>query len=418
MTFDLDAVTRVLAALLGGLAIGIERERSGHASGPHAHLAGIRTFTLIGTLAGVAGWMWAADARSLALILVGAIAALIAIGYARASRTDIDATTEVAAVVVLGAGVLAGMGQITVAMGLTAITLLLLVEKTRLHRWVDGIDDEGIGAGARFAVMALVVLPLLPSGGYGPFEAIRPRAIWAVVLLFSGLSFCSYVIRRTIGAEQGYAISGILGGFISSTSVTLTMSRLSQSTTGMDGALASGVMGANGMLFLRVLAATGVLAPDLPWHLVLPFATPFVIAAGLTVWGMRTKRMGPPQAPHGENPLEFVAALEMAVVFQVVLIVIAAVQRWLGTSGIYGSAALIGLGEVDAMVVAMVQSLSAGTTLTVVSRAIMIGILANTITKFLITLTIGRGRFRFYTATGLGLIALTLAIAIGRHWLF
>ena len=412
MTFGLDAVTRVLAALLGGLAVGVERERSGHASGPHAHLAGIRTFTLIGTLAGVSGWMWTVDARGIALILCSAAAALIVLGYAQASRSDIDATTEVAAVVVLGAGFLSGIGQITVAMGLTAITLLLLVEKTRLHRWVGGIDDAGIGAGARFAVMALVVLPLLPTGSYGPFDAIRPRMVWAVVLLFSGLSFCSYVIRRTAGAEQGYAISGVLGGFISSTSVTLTMSRLSQSEPGMEGALASGVMGANAMLFLRVLAATSVLAPGLPWHLAGAFAAPFAIATALTLWGMRTKRMGPPQPPHGENPLEFVAALQMAALFQVVLIGIAAVRHWLGEMGIYGSAALLGFSEVDAMTVAMVQMLTAGTAVDIVARAILIGVLANTITKLGIALAIGRRRFRFYAGAGLALLALALGAAI------
>lgn len=417
MTFDLTVVTRILAAMLGGLAVGVERQRSGHATGPHAHLGGIRTFTLISALAGISGWLWTSDARGIAAILLTAAAALIAVGYFRASRTDIDATTEVAAIVVLASGVLAGMGQITLAMGLTAITLLLLVEKTRLHRWVEGIDDAGIGAGARFAVMALVVLPLLPSGGYGPYEAIRPRTVWAVVLLFSGLSFCSYVIRRTIGAEQGYAISGILGGFISSTSVTLTLSKLSQTAAGMDGALASGVMGANAMLFLRVLAATGVLAPGLPWHLVAAFTAPFLIATALTIWGMRTKRMGPTQPPHGENPLEFVAAVQMAVLFQVVLVGIAFVQRSLGTTGVYGSAALLGFSEVDAMTVAMTRLLSSGTAIDVVSRAIMIGVLANTVTKFVIAIAIGRHRFRFYTGVGLGLLAVSLSIAIwlGLH---
>ncbi|MEI6245641.1 MAG: DUF4010 domain-containing protein, partial [Acidobacteriota bacterium] len=245
MVIDLTTVVHLLVAMLSGLAVGVERQWSGHASGPHARLGGVRTFTLLGVLAGVCGWLWVTDGRAVAVVLLAAAATLIAIGYARASRTDIDGTTEVAGVVVLAAGVLAGMGLITIAMGLTALTVLLLIEKSRLHSWVAHIDDQGIAAGARFAVMALVVLPLLPSGSYGPYAAIRPRELWALVLFFSGLSFASYVIRRTIGSQQGYAISGILGGFISSTSVTLTMSQLSQTVRSVDGALASGVMGAN-----------------------------------------------------------------------------------------------------------------------------------------------------------------------------
>lgn len=409
---DLTALVRLFVAALGGLAVGIERQWSGHATGPHARLAGLRTFTLLGALAGVAGWLWLDDARPLAVVLLSAAGALIAIGYARASAHDVDATTEVAAIVVLAAGVLAGVGQISAAMGIVAVTVLLLVEKSRLHALVGHLDDEGIGAGARFAVMALVVLPLLPEGAFGPFGVFRPRTLWAVVLLFSGLSFSSYVIRRTVGSEQGYAISGILGGFISSTSVTLTMSRLSQTETTAHGALASGVMGANAMLFLRVLVAAGVLAPAVPAHLWLPFALPFAIGAGLTLWGMRTKRMGPPQRPHGDNPLHFGAAVQMAVLFQAVMVVMAIVQRSLGTRGLYGSAALIGSSEVDAMVVAVTRAVAAGTAPAVAAIAITIGVLANTITKLLIALVIGRGRFRLWTASGLGLMAVALGAAI------
>ena len=409
MVIDLTTVVHLLVAMLSGLAVGVERQWSGHASGPHARMGGVRTFTLLGVLAGVCGWLWVTDGRAVAVVLLAAAATLIAIGYARASRTDIDGTTEVAGVVVLAAGVLAGMGFVTIAMGLTALTVLLLIEKSRLHSWVAHIDDEGIAAGARFAVMALVVLPLLPSGAYGPYAAIRPRELWALVLFFSGLSFASYVIRRTIGSQQGYAISGILGGFISSTSVTLTMSQLSQTVRSVDGALASGVMGANAMLFARVTLAAGVLAPALPRHLIPMFIAPFLIAVVLTIWGMRTKTSGPTHAPHGENPLEFGSALKMALLFQLVLIGLAFVRGTFGTSGIYGSAAVLGLTDVDALTLSMAKSAHAGTDISVVVNAITIGILANTLVKTTITLALGRGKFRLWAGAGLA----TLAIALG-----
>jgi len=369
---------------------------------------------MLGVLAGVSGWLWQADARALAVVLLSAAASLIAIGYASASRRDIDGTTEVAGVVVLAAGVLAGMGLITVAMGITAVTVLLLVEKSRLHGWVEHFDDEGIAAGARFAVMALVVLPLLPSGAYGPYGAIRPRELWALVLFFSGLSFSSYVIRRMIGSEQGYAISGILGGFISSTSVTLTMSQLSQTVRAVDGPLASGVMGANAMLFVRVTIAAGVLAPALPRHLVPIFIAPFLIAALLTAWGMRTKVSGPVEAPHGENPLEFGAALKMALLFQLVLLGLAFVRGTFGTSGIYGSAAVLGLTDVDALTLSMAKSVQAGTTIDVVVTAITIGILANTVVKMTLVLALGRGKFRLWAGAGLAMLGAALGAALVR----
>jgi len=412
MSLDLSAVLHLLVATLSGLAVGVERQWSGHASGPHARLAGLRTFTMLVALAGISGWLWLADGRALAVVLLTSAASLIAIGYARASRQDIDGTTEVAGVVVLATGVLAGMGLTTLAMGVTALTVLLLIEKTRLHAWVTQIDDDGIAAGARFAVMALVVLPLLPAGPYGPFDAIRPRELWALVLFFSGLSFLSYVIRRTVGSQQGYAISGILGGFISSTSVTLTMSQLSRTTRRVDGALASGVMGANAMLFLRVTIAAGVLAPALPLRLAPMFVAPFLIAVALTLWGMRTKTTGPAQAPHGENPLQFVAAIKMALLFQVVLIGLAFVRNSFGTNGIYGSAAVLGLTDVDALTLSMAKSAQAGTAVETVINAITIGILANTVVKTSIVLVLGRGKYRLWAGAGLALLGIALGAGL------
>jgi uncharacterized membrane protein (DUF4010 family) len=63
--------------------------------------------------------------------------------YLAASRQDIDGTTEVAALVVLAAGVIAGMGSVRLASGISALVTLLLVEKSRLHGLVRRIDDVG-----------------------------------------------------------------------------------------------------------------------------------------------------------------------------------------------------------------------------------------------------------------------------------
>ena len=52
--------TGLVVAALGGAAVGLERLWSGHADGPGARFAGIRTFTLLGVIAGLSGWLSAA----------------------------------------------------------------------------------------------------------------------------------------------------------------------------------------------------------------------------------------------------------------------------------------------------------------------------------------------------------------------
>jgi uncharacterized membrane protein (DUF4010 family) len=412
--FDAAAVWSLAVAVLGGMAIGIEREWSGHATGPLARFAGVRTFTLLGLVAGVCGWLWSAGLTGLSAVLMAGAGALVVVAYVSASRTDIDGTTEVAALVVLAAGVLSGLGLIRVASGCIALTLLLLVEKRSLHGWVSRVDRAEMRAGAKFAVMAAVVLPLLPPGPFGPAATVRPRVLWALVLMFSGLSFVGYIARRAIGTARGYTVAGVLGGLLSSTSVTLTFSRLSRLRPDDASALAAGTLGANAVLFPRVLLATAVLAPPLTLVIWPAFVVPTCLAG---VLALRQIRRAPRQAPepggdHEHNPLQVTAALQMAAVFQGVLFAVALATRWFGRAGIYGSAAVLGLADVDALTVSLANLVGTGTTPVLAGRALVIGITANTVVKLTIAAVIGRGRFRTLTVAGLGAMTAALIAAL------
>mgnify|MGYP001765000866 CR=1 FL=1 len=95
------------------------------------------------------------------------------------------------------------LGYLDIASGATAVMVLALSEKERLRRWVARIDEGELRAGLQFAVLALVVLPLLPEGRYGPLGGLEPRGLWIIVLLFSALNFAGYVARRVVGPERG-----------------------------------------------------------------------------------------------------------------------------------------------------------------------------------------------------------------------
>ena len=113
----------------------------------------------------------------------------------------------------------------------------------------------GIRASVRFAAMACVILPLLPVGPYGPYGAIRPRELWALVLFFSGLSFGGWIARRLVGARQGVIVAGILGGVISSTSVTWHFAHNSRQKGAPRLALAAGAIAACTVMLMRVTLA-------------------------------------------------------------------------------------------------------------------------------------------------------------------
>lgn len=402
----------ILMGAVCGAVIGVEREWSGHASGPASHFAGIRTFTLLGGLAATAGLLWNQGLQTPALaILIGAIALIVA-AYAAVSRRDTDGTTEVAALIVVTTGLLSGIGQWPLASGVIVVTALLLVEKSRLHSLVERISDVGLKAGFRFALMAVVILPLLPEGPYGPRGSIRPRELWILVLFFAGISYVAYVIRAILGPRKGYVWAGILGGLISSTNVTLTFSRLSRSETGSRTVLGVGVIAACTMLYLRVVVTASVLNPSLGLA-VLPYTVlPALVGAGFTWYGMRNVSPDSKAEAGSTHPLQLRSALQMAALFQVVLFLTTLVRERYGDTGLIVSGAVLGFTDLDALVISMSRLHITGQQVGAAAVATIVGIISNTVLKLLLAAVIGQGGFRRLTVVGLAVLGVVTAASL------
>ena len=411
---EMQIAARLAIAALVGLAAGLEREWSGHTSGPDARFAGLRTFFLLGLVGGIAGIL--ADKSSAVVggaIVLGA-AALCVSAYTMAVRrpgATADGTTEAAALTVLGLGAIAGAGWIVVAAGAGAVVALMLREKARLHWLVKHLEEPALRAGFQFAVLAVVVLPLLPTGPYFGALAIRPRALWAVVLIFSGLNFAGFVARRIVGASRGLGITGALGGFVSSTAVTLSFSRQSRSDTQLGAPLARGVIAACTTLVPRILIISAAFSPPVALQLLPMLAPPFVIGVGLATlgWPSDEERAGA-APPDDVNPLHLGAALRMGVAFQVAMILITFVERAWGTAGVYATAAVLGLSDMDALTFSMSRP-NSGLSPNVAARAIAIGILVNTILK--LAIAAGLGRLTFRRRAAVGLVGLAAGSVVG-----
>jgi uncharacterized membrane protein (DUF4010 family) len=405
MQDQLEIMLRIGVAALGGLAVGIEREWSGRVEGGRPRFAGVRTFLLIGLL-GALSMIIMNSGSQLAggAILVAAALLIVAAYTAAAIRGERDSTTEFAAVVVLAAGCMAGSGRLAMASALNAFTALVLVEKSRIHSAVYSLKSEELSAGFRFAVMALVILPLLPVGPFGPAPGIRPRELWALVLLFSGINFAAFIARRAVGNERGYRIAGFLGGLISSTAVTLDFSRQSRSEPASGNALAYGVIAACTVLPLRVIVLTMVLNSSIGRSSFVYLLIPFV--AGLIVLFF-FKRSPSTEIPGDQilpkNPLRLVPAIQMVIAFQVGLYVIQWVSLHFGSTGLFTTAAVMGAGDTDTLVFSL--SKQPGLAPMLASQALILGVFVSMLVKVLLSVTVGSGRYRLVAAYGVGVLA-------------
>jgi uncharacterized membrane protein (DUF4010 family) len=410
-----DSAIHLAVAAFCGLTVGVEREWSARNRKRPPEFAGVRTFLLLGLLGGLAGDLQQRQWNGAAIVLLTAAAGLVVVSYAVTARRDEpDATTEVAALLVILAGSLAGTGRLTLASAVAAVVALVLVEKSRIHELVYGLRSEEIEAGVRFAVLAVVVLPLLPVGPFGPEPGIRPRELWLLVLLFSGLSFAGYLGLRIAGAERGYTLAGIFGGLISSTAVTLAFARQSREKESLAAPLAAGAIAASTVLFLRVSLLSAILRPDLGWRAAAHCALPFLVGAGLTL--LLTRR-GKPVAVETElpkNPLGLRAALQMALLFQVVLYGVAWAKNAFGSTALFPTATLLGLTDLDALTFSMARTVS--TPAADAARALAVGILANTSLKLAVALVIGSPGFRRRAGLGLAALGAATAVALFVLW--
>lgn len=411
-------VIRLAIAALVGLAVGIEREWSGHgAHGPEPRFAGVRTFFLIGGTGGLAGWLLTIGYAASAVALVAGMALLVAAAYwaaARAGGAALDGTTEVAALLVVGLGILAGIGETAVAGGAATVAVLALSEKDTIRAAIARLDETEMHAALHFAVLALVVLPVLPDQTYGPLGGINPRALWSVVLIFSGLSFAGFIARRLVGESRGYGVTGALGGLVSSTAVALQFSRLSREHPAFSTPLAVGTVAATTVLVPRVLIVSYLLNHDVAFAL-LPYLAPGFLA-GIAMVGILLLRSRAGTEDGQEtfverNPLGLVTSIKMTLAFQATLMLIEFVRSQYGSSGVLVSAALLGLSDTDALTLSMNRLGSTTSAVSLAAEAIAIGVSSNALVKLVIAMALGGPAYRMRAAAGLGVL-LTLGVGM------
>jgi len=443
---DLQLGLDLLVAALVGMAVGLEREWSGHSTGPDARFAGLRTFAMLGTIGGFGGWFLRLGQPVAAAVLVGGAVLFTAVAYATTMRrpgSTVDGTTEVAAILVIAMGVTAGLGYRTIASASAALVLVLLAEKSAFQHALQRVGAAELRATLQFAVLALVVLPLLPDGKYGPYGAFQPRQLWSVVLLFSALSFAGYIARRVVGETRGLGITGFLGGMISSTAVAFSFSRRSRVEPALASPLALGVAAACTVLLVRVLIVATVLQSTLFRELFLLLGVPFLLGVAMLSVPFWRARRGTGEASHGEashgeashgeashgdaavalplvnglqNPLALGISIQMAIAFQLVLFIIAWVHATVGDPGVLASAGLLGLTDMDALTLSMTRLAENPAQTHVAAIAIGIGVLANTFLKTCIVLILGARQFRLRAAAALVILGLGSGLALWWRW--
>ncbi len=401
-SLDHTLVWGLAAALVVGALVGTEREKSKALSG-HVGIGGVRTFILFALSGAVGAWL-ARELQSAWVFVatVAAVGALTVAGYlaqARLKPSSVGLTTETAAVAVclLGGACTAGFPQVGLALGIAVSGVLAYKEP--MHGLVAKLGADDISAGFKLLAATFIVLPLLPDEPVDPWGAIRPRSLWTLVVLIAGLSLVGYVATRALGPGRGTALTGLTGGLVSSTAVTLSFARRSHEEDGSaTRALAAGVLLAWSVMSVRIVVVAGVVHRPLVTPLLLPFGLMTLVtlaAVGILLRGTWRESPRSPQAVELRNPFSLRSAIEFALLFALVLLVVAVVRQHFPGRGYYVVAALAGLTDVDAITLSMATlARNGGTDVATAVGTLVTAALANTVVKCGIVLTLASATLR------------------------
>ena len=351
---DLGGIALSLAL---GLLIGVQRGWAQRQDRPGTRFAGIRTYGLLGLAGGVAGGL-AGPAPALSATILAASAALILIGYYRASARGeaLSGTASISGLLTLACGYLAASGQQLVATAIAVAMMVLLAMRSQLHRLVGTMSEAEVLAIGRFALIAAVILPLLPDRAFGPYGAWNPHSLWLVVVLVSGFSFAGYIAAKLLGPSRGTIATAAAGSVVSSTAVTAALATRLKDAGESNAIFHAAIAAASAVMFARVVVLVALLAPfALPTFSRLAAPGLLVSLAG-TAWFLRHAQRALPGENTGmavKNPLAIgPALLLMALVMAMTLAARWVLERY-GQGGLATVLALSGVVDVDSAIITM-----------------------------------------------------------------
>ncbi len=403
-------VQKLVIVILIGALIGMEREHSRPAN--EKTFAGVRTFPLISILGFVAALISSITSFWIYFAIFIGYASLITTAHVFSAKLGRQGgTSEISTLLVFILGSLVYWNFIVLSAIIAVVVAAFLTLKIQLHRFVGKISEEDLYATIKLAIITVIILPLLPNKTIGPLDILNPRMIWLMVILIAGISFIGYILIKIFGEGKGISITGLMGGLVSSTAVSFSLSKKSKENNAISKSSALGIILASTVMFPRIFIIILVLNAPLIKNIWLPLFILTIVGFAVSYFMMKNiSNNKPTEIIELKNPFELKSALLFGLIFAVMIFLSKAAQIYLGNTGIYAASALGGLTSVDAIIVSLIQLTNHMLITDVITIAIIIVIISNSIVKAGISLIWGTKELSSQVIKGLGIISLAAAV--------
>jgi uncharacterized membrane protein (DUF4010 family) len=413
MPIDTDSTLilfrNVAVALAIGLLIGLERGWNKRDALAGTRVAGLRTFAIIGVAGGITGQLaLVLGPLVLGLGLIAVAAMLIAAHVVSTRRSDdFGITSEMAGLATYVLAALATTGEPALAAAAAVVVATLLGLKPELHRWIERLDRDELIAALKLLMISVLVLPLMPDRGMGPWEAFNPYRLWMLVVLVAAISFAGHFAVRVLGQTRGILTTGIFGGLASSTALTLNFARLSRRTRGLDDLLAVGIVLSLAMGMVRMLIVAGAAHPALAKATAIALVTLMTVALGVgallrllvdTSGRRAPRRLGP--------PFRLKDTLRFALLLIGITLATNAAHQLIGNTGVYVVAAVAAMGDLTAVTLSVAQLSRQSVDTNTAAQALVIAAISSVVFKSVLAFALGGRRLGMLVAASAAAMAL------------
>jgi uncharacterized membrane protein (DUF4010 family) len=395
-----------------GLIIGLEREFNTH--GERAHVGGIRTFTLAAMLGYLSGTVAANSVLwVIPFTILGFFLLLSVIYYYQVRQERYGLTSELSMLSTLLLGILVSQGYVQESLAVVVVMTALLSVKEQVHGIVKKITEEELFAFIKFAVLALLILPILPDKSFGPEGLINSLELGWLVIIVLSISFTGYLLLKFVG-QRGILLTAIIGGLLSSTMVTWVFSERSREKPELSAPYGAGIILASSVMFIRAFALAAVFYQPVARLLVIPLSVLLVLnlLTAYRVYRLQQHNGETPSLNPG-NPLDIRNAVVFTLIYTGITFGMYYARQWSGQVGVYLSGAISGIADIDAITISSAKWASADTEQTgFAASVIILAILSNTVFKAVLSYIRGSEALGKSVVTGFGIILIT-----GTAWL-
>jgi len=370
---------RFLVAIALGFLVGLERESRGGSISARL-TAGARTYTLVSLFGFGCAWLYRLNVEFIipvGIIVIGGM--LLASYLAKQKSGAVGWTSEIAALLTFIVGILSLLADIWIPMALGIFTTLLLSEKAGLEQYIEKLDKSEFLAVVKFLLVTVIILPALPDKDYTKYN-LNPYRIWQIVILISSIGFVGYFLMKKFGDKVGLWLSGLMGGIVSSTAVSIAMGNIAKSNNPLAKRAFQATILASSVMYIRILVLiyflNSSIAYEIWWKLIILFLCGLILA-----FITHDKKESVPAGPISsiQNPFEIKPAVIFASLFVILSVVTIMVKQFFGEGGLIGLSVVVGVTDIDPFILSIIgkQNLLAN----VVNSAIIISMMSNTLVK-------------------------------------